>query len=268
MSHPICRRACVAAAVLGLVAPAAFAAAPGEGGHSAAVARAAERPRAKPKKAQVAPRRNAAGRTATPGTVARDIAPLPAPQLSADAREVLGWVRSSGDNGGVPFMILDKRAARLWVFDARAEVVGTTPVLLGAARGDHTVPGIGERPLSQVRPHEKTTPAGRYPIEPGMNLRGEYVLWLDYDGGLSMHRVLTTNARERRLHRLQTPTIADNRVSFGCINVPAGFFGRVLESTFLPLPRDRAVMYVLPEVRPLRAVFPRLAGTTRTTPAS
>ena len=43
-----------------------------------------------------------------------------------------------------------------------------------------------------------------------MNI-GRGVVWVDYDAAVSMHRVLTTNAKERRARRLETPTPADNR---------------------------------------------------------
>lgn len=175
--------------------------------------------------------------------------------LTADASTLLTWVKASADHRGLPFMVIDKRQARLWVLDAQARVIGSTPVLLGLAVGDHTVAGIGERPLEQVLPEERTTPAGRFGIEPGRNLDGEDILWLDYDAGVSMHRVRTGNKTERRLQRLATPTGADNRISFGCINVPAAFYDRYIQPLFAQLPRDRAAIYLLPETRPLRSAF-------------
>jgi hypothetical protein len=125
-------------------------------------------------------------------------------------------------------------------------------VLLGAAPGDDTVPGIGDRPLSQVLPHERTTPAGRFVGERGHNARGEDVVWVDYDAAVSMHRVLTTNPQERRLERLATPTVDDNRVSFGCINVPVAFYEKFLRPTFA---EHTAIIYVLPEFKSAREVF-------------
>lgn len=172
--------------------------------------------------------------------------------LTADARVALHHIQSRRDNAGAPFIVIDKRAARLWTFDARGQRTGSAPVLLGAARGDHTVPGIGDRPMAQVLPHERTTPAGRFVGERGMNLRGEDVLWVDYDAAVSMHRVLTTNPRERRAERLASPTARDNRISYGCINVPARFFDR----TLLPLMRSaQPVIYLLPETRPVTSLF-------------
>ena len=175
---------------------------------------------------------------------------------STETRRMADWIVATGDAQSKPFLLLDKRKARLYVFNAAGKLRGASPVLLGSARGDDTVPGIGERPLAQVLPHERTTPAGRFQGEIGRNMRGEDVLWVDYEAAVSMHRVLTTNPQERRLQRLATPRVDDNRISYGCINVPVAFFEKVL----LPVSRGAAapVVYVLPEVRPMREVFLRL----------
>ncbi len=169
-----------------------------------------------------------------------------------DARHIADWVVDSGDNRNAPFLIIDKMAAQAYMFDRSGKLVGTAPVLLGLAKGDDTPPGIGDKPLSAIRAHERITGAGRYVGELGYNLRGEDVLWVDYDTGLSLHRVLTTNSRERRAHRLATPTPLDNRVSYGCINVPVRFFEQVIRPTYRG---TKGMVYVLPETRPARVVF-------------
>jgi hypothetical protein len=171
---------------------------------------------------------------------------------SPDARHVADWAADSGDHANSDFVIVDKRQAHVYVFDAQARLRAATPVLLGSAPGDHTVAGIGQRPLDEVRPEERTTPAGRFIAERGRNALGEDVVWVDYDAAVSMHRVRTTTPSERRLERLATPTIADNRISYGCINVPVAFFETYIAPTFA---RQRAVVYVLPEVTPVRQVF-------------
>ena len=180
--------------------------------------------------------------TATPGPAA----------LSADAQAMLTWLKSSRDNAGSPFIVIDKRAARLWIFDAQAQPRGSTPILLGLARGDKSVPGIGERPLEQVLPHERTTPAGRFIAEPGRNAAGEDIFWVDYDAAVSMHRVRATKASERRLERLASPSARDNRISYGCINVPAAFYDGVIRHEFKG---RRGVIYVIPETLPMTALF-------------
>lgn len=171
---------------------------------------------------------------------------------SAPTRQVADWVARSGDNRGAGYAILDKVNARLYVFDAAGRLRGDAPVLLGAARGDDSVPGIGERPMADIKPFERTTPAGRFNAEPGRNAQGEDIFWVDYDNAISMHRVRATNPKERRLQRLATPTAADNRISYGCINVPAAFYDRVVGPTFAA---GNAVVYVLPETRPAQLVF-------------
>ena len=97
----------------------------------------------------------------------------PRQALTVDAEQVLRWVVRSRDNEDLPFIIIDKRQAHVWVFDRAAQLRGDAPVLLGSARGDHSVPGIGEMPLSQIKPADRTTPAGRFKAEVGKNLRGD-----------------------------------------------------------------------------------------------
>jgi hypothetical protein len=83
------------------------------------------------------------------------------------------------------------------------------------------------------------------------------MLWIDYDTAVSMHPVITSKAVERRAQRLATPTPLDNRISYGCINVPPSFFKEVVMPTFK---RTHGVVYVLPEVRRLEDVFSGLKG--------
>jgi hypothetical protein len=178
--------------------------------------------------------------------------------LTRDAAQVYDWVVRTRDNHALPFMIIDKRQTHLWVYDAAGRLKGNAPVLLGSAKGDHTAEGIGSLQLSQIRAEDRTTPAGRFVAEVGRNERGENVVWVDYDSGVSMHPVLTTNAKERREQRLATPAVDDNRVSFGCINVPKAFHANIVLGT---VRNGRSVVYVLPETRPVTTVFTALAAS-------
>jgi hypothetical protein len=192
--------------------------------------------------------------------VAQTLAAVPAPlpdfgalEPTTDARELVQWIARTRDNQGMPFVLVDKQAARLLVFDANARLEDSTPVLLGSAPGDDSVPGIGDRPVEQVRPHERTTPAGRFVGRFGHTLTGEDVVWVDYDAAVSMHRVRPTlNPKERRAQRLDSETIADNRISYGCINVPAAFYDAHLRPVFSTM---QAIVYVLPEQKTLSEVF-------------
>ena len=175
---------------------------------------------------------------------------------SDDARRLAGWVARTGDAAGMDFLIVDKKNASLLVFDADARLKGSSPVLIGAAVGDDTVPGIGSREIADVRPEERTTPAGRFVGQRGHDTKGEDMIWVDYDAGVSIHRVVTSNPAERRLERLATPAVEDKRISYGCINLPVAFYEQYVQPVFA---NRRAVVYVLPEIKPLEQVF-ALAG--------
>ena len=171
---------------------------------------------------------------------------------SAAVRQVANWAVHTGDAQGRSVVILDKKAARVYALDPAGKLVASAPALLGAAIGDDSAPGIGDKPLSAVLPQEKTTPAGRFLARPGVNTQGEDIVWIDYDAAVSMHRVRATVAAERRLQRLLSVTEADNRISFGCINLPVAFYEGVLSPT---VQKTGAIVYVLPETRTPQEVF-------------
>ncbi|HEU5297131.1 MAG TPA: hypothetical protein VFU71_20285 [Burkholderiaceae bacterium] len=199
---------------------------------------------------------------------AKGIEPPVAAAMSSDAFAALMRVLLTSDNGDAPFAIVDKRNAHLWLFDAQGEARGDTTVLLGLARGDDTVPGIGGKPLARIRDGERTTPAGRFVAEPGRNARGDDVFWVDYDAAVSMHRVHEVNRGERRLQRLASTRAADKRISYGCINVPTAFFDQMLSPLF---DGQRPVVYLLPETRSLHTIFDtadNLAVSQQRQPAS
>ena len=192
------------------------------------------------------------GALAEPAAMPRLRADFRGEKPSADAAHVANWAFFSGDAQGRAVVILDKKAARVFAFDRSGRLIASTPALLGAAIGDHTVPGVGDKALADVLEEEKTTPAGRFVAQPGVNALGEDVVWVDYQAAVSMHRVRPLVAAERRLERLASPTEADNRISFGCINLPVAFYERVLSPT---VRAQGAIVYVLPETRTPQQVF-------------
>ena len=178
---------------------------------------------------------------------------------SDDARLLANWVVRSRDNRQLPYAILDKRDARVFVFAGDGRLLGASPVLLGAAPGDDSVAGIGMRPIAKVRPEERTTPAGRFISRPGRNASGEGVVWVDYDAAVSMHRVRPIDPKERRLQRLASNDPAERRISYGCINVPVAFFDSVVAPA---LGSQHGVVYVLPEIKDLGQVFAAAVAST------
>jgi hypothetical protein len=171
--------------------------------------------------------------------------------ISRDARDVASWVVSTGDNAGLPFVLIDKVEAVVMVFDSGGKLQGSAPSLLGLARGDTSPPGIGQRRLATIGPGERVTPAGRFEASLGHDFDQD-ILWVDYESSLSLHRVVAGKPSERRSQRLASPTPLDNRISYGCINVPEKFYDAVIVPAFTG---TIGIVYILPEVTPLKTVF-------------
>jgi len=169
-----------------------------------------------------------------------------------DVVHTANWISSTRNNGRKPFVVIDKKMARLYVFDARGRLKSHTPILLGKAVGDESAPGVGDKPLSRIKEEEKTTPAGRFLARPGRNTRGEDIIWIDYAAAISMHRMRKVSEAERRAERMATSDVSDNRISNGCVNVPPDFYDRVLKPA---AGKRRVYVYVLPETTTPQQVF-------------
>ena len=186
---------------------------------------------------------------------------------SADVHHVVNWVLHTRDNQSLPFLIVDKARAQVFVFHADGRLRGASTALLGLAIGDDSVPGIGERKLASILPQERTTPAGRFVANLDRNLGGKEILWVDYESAISLHPVVTSNAKERRAERLTTPSPLDNRISYGCINVQPDFFKNVVSAAFKS---SNGIVYVLPETRTPQQVFASfdVGGATQVSPVN
>lgn len=196
---------------------------------------------------------------AAPARVQR-LAQFGSEAASADARRVANWIADSRDNGAMSFVILDKKDAKVFIFDRDGKLLASAPALLGSALGDHTVPGIGDKPIAQVLPEERTTPAGRFIAEVGeSSSRGEDVVWIDYDAAVSLHRVIKV---PERLASLESPTPLDNRMSYGCVNLPQAFYEQQLRPA---VEKGGAVIYVLPDTRSLVETFASFYDVTHAT---
>lgn len=171
---------------------------------------------------------------------------------SSEVRHVAHWALDSGDNGGMPYMIIDKVNARVFVFDTGGQLRGAEPALLGMGVGDVAVEGTGGLRLAAIRPQDRITPAGRFVASLDRDLKGQEILWIDYDDALALHRVVKGQPSERRAERLESPTVEDNRISYGCINVPVPFYEDVVSPVFRG---TGGVVYILPETGSARDLF-------------
>jgi len=181
----------------------------------------------------------------------RDSAPKAVETPSAEAWQVINWVLATHDNNEMPFMVIDKVAAELFLFDSKGERVGNAPALVGMSVGDEATPGVGDRELAHIPPKDRKTPAGRFIAKFGYAYGGRNVLWVDYPSATSLHAVMTIR-NQHRLERLKSPTPDDNRITYGCINVPKDFYDHHVKPLFKG---SSGVVYILPETKSLNEVF-------------
>lgn len=202
-----------------------------------------------------------AGLSAMAGAAAADPA-VAAPEFQGQfapppVQAVARWAYGGGDAAGQPFAVVDKPQARIFVFAADGHLAGSSPVLLGQARGDSSAPGVGTRVVSGIPAQERTTPAGRFTSQPGHNLQGEAIVWVDYDAAVAIHRLRPSPDQQQRAQRLASTSADDNRVSQGCIVVSVTFYDSIVAPL---LGRQRGVVYVMPETRDWTAVFAAAAS--------
>jgi len=209
----------------------------------------AKAPASKATTAKKAPARSAAPK-------ARAKAPAPQERArSAAAARVIDWVASSQDNRALPYVVIDKNSAVAFLFDAKGTYIADAPVLIGIALGDDATPGIGSKNLAEIGPAEKTTPAGRFLAKFGLAAGRQKVLWVDYTTSVALHPIPTGNPKEKRRDRMLSATPDDNRITFGCINVPLAFYNKAVSPLFQ---KKGGYVYILPDTKSLEAAFPPL----------
>jgi hypothetical protein len=175
-----------------------------------------------------------------------------AQSASTDARRLERWVMATRDNGGLPFVIVDKRATEVFAFNGQGMLLGQKP----RRSSDRRAAMSRRQALASANCRhpsaERTTPAGRFVASLGRSLGKDDVLWVDYNTALALHRVLAVNSREHRLQRLASVSPLDHRITFGCINVPVKFYDSIIDPAFAG---TSGIVYVLPEVRSVSDVF-------------
>jgi hypothetical protein len=170
---------------------------------------------------------------------------------SEEVKRVASWVVASGDNLRLPYLLIDKVNAKVFAFTPTGQLKGAAPVLLGMAKGDRLI-APNTATMAQMPPQVRITPAGRFVSRLAIDSHGKELLVLDYDASISLHPVVKGTPKEHRAERLASATSQDNRISFGCINVPVPFYSTIVSPTFTG---TKGVVYVLPETGPASALF-------------
>jgi hypothetical protein len=198
------------------------------------------------------PASSAAANASTPPSSTENRVDLRGEAVSADVQHIADWAVHSGDNKGMPFIIVDKVHAKAAAFDRSGKLLRSTPILIGMGVGDAFEPGVLQMDMHETTPSQRITPAGRYVAEEDLNLAGERVLWVDYDAGIAIHKLPAKKTQQRRHERIRSPNPADHRITYGCINVPVAFYDQVVRRNFRA---KGGIVYVLPDSAPVQAVF-------------
>jgi hypothetical protein len=172
--------------------------------------------------------------------------------VASDVHHIADWAVHSRDHKGLPFIIVDKVNAKAAAFDRTGRLIEVTPILLGMGVGDIFPSEVLNMNMLQTRPSQRVTPAGRYFAEEDLDIKGDNVLWVDYDKAIAIHKIPPKKTKQRRHERMASPNPAQHRITYGCINVPPGFYDRVVHAQFSS---KGGIVYVLPDSTPLKAVF-------------
>jgi hypothetical protein len=175
-----------------------------------------------------------------------------AAEASVEVAEVADAVVALRDNQRLPYIIIDKANARVFVFDAAGRLQGSDAALLGMARGDGSNGAVDSRETTALGPEDRVTPAGRFLAYLDRDAHGREILLIDYDASIALHPVVKGTVAERRAERLDSATSEDNRISFGCINVPLKFFSDVVSPAFA---HTNGYVYILPEAGSWKTLF-------------
>lgn len=178
------------------------------------------------------------------------VAPARTP-LPSDVAAIRDEILKTHDAHGLPFLILEKERARLHVFDALGVLLGSSPILLGPPLEEVASGPFMARRIPATTVDAQVAPTGRFLAEQGVNLQGEDVVWIDFAAGLAMERLSGSAEAEKRRPRANGPKARGSRIACSCVNVPAGFYDRVVKPS---MGLGKAVVYLLPEKAPL-AIF-------------
>jgi len=168
----------------------------------------------------------ASGSTFRTPEIVRPTPPEEAAQTMSPAARAT-YERFMLDNKGLPFIIADKPSGQIFLFKADGTLIKFFSALYGKTTGDVLPRPIGQqltaKQISEIAENERITPAGEYTavLKPAKDY-GLALFFQDRQGNtgtIAIHQVYTGNIKERRLDRLESADVTDNKVSYGCINV-------------------------------------------------
>lgn len=162
--------------------------------------------------------------------------------MSAEAVKVYESMAPAAQASGKGFMIADKPAGRLHVFDVDGNLIAQDTALYGRDYGD------------VLQGEKRVTPAGRYTLKvaPSSYAGGKAFELVESehrvgntDYVIAVHAAYLGDKTEKREERLSTAAISDKRISYGCINTKHETFLNKLMPNAAKL--DGGMVFVIPD---------------------
>lgn len=180
-------------------------------------------------------------------------------QMSPTAQAVYSAMAPVAMKSGKWFMVADKPNGMLHIFKEDGSHALSDPTLYGKDKGDVLAA------VSSLEGGAKVTPAGKFTLKARASTYagGQELILVeskDYTGYIAIHAADTSTPSENRLGRLDTPTAADNRVSYGCINTKHDTFINEIKPNISKL--DGGMVFVVPDAQD--QVAQMFAAETRT----
>jgi hypothetical protein len=134
------------------------------------------------------------------------------------------------------YIVIDKPSAEMYVFNSSNELITSMPVLLGKDKGEEPNRADASSPIAS----HATTPAGKFQLgkigitdvnkDDSTLYQGRIISLLGSDN-LALHMTYP-GEYEKRTKALNTPTLEDKRMSWGCINISPKNFDKYIKPYF------------------------------------
>jgi len=172
-----------------------------------------------------------------------------------------------------PWLLTDKPNSRIYVIDEEGKEIADTTVCLGATKGEmpNTADLEGNRYTETT-----TTPAGKHTLGTEITISKEdSILYggkvISIDGTyyapnstIAALHVVYPLELELREAAIRTPNPDDNRVSWGCINVPKAFWDKYIA----PYIHKGSTIYITPDFYQTTTLNPRTGEVEQISPST
>lgn len=185
------------------------------------------------------------------------------PKVDFKEVAVPGYIQQVADNRmrahpNKPIVIVDKQMGLTYMIDANGVLAGKSASLTGKTKGDfRSEEAKKTASVESIAEKDKVTEAGMF--EGALKKSEDYgrVITLQEFNNYSvaLHQTYLKKPAERRQERLESATPEDNRISFGCINVPNEFMQNVVLKS-IPYGMTRFPIVVIPESKSIQAFWP------------